>query len=167
MRKALVEIVDREGVRTLTVLAEEPIYEWHNVLVSSSRVSDRGRSYPISDVSSVRVMRPRSRSMLAMICAAVSTALALSAFIFESGQWAVYAIASLVVALVFRPPTTRYVQVDVGPERLTISCSDPVVAAEIADAISVARRAAHSAKRGPAFLGEETLVRAASTSGAA
>jgi hypothetical protein len=161
MRKALVEMVGAAGVRELAIVAEEPIYEWHEVLVTTSRVTHCGRSYAIGDVSNVAVVRPRHRSLFALICAALSAAIAAAALVFQTGQWILTAIALAIVALVFRPATTRQVSVNAGAERLTICCSDPAVAAEIADAIAVARRCAQSARPGPASASDGALAQAA------
>jgi hypothetical protein len=161
MRKALVEMVGAAGVRELAIVAEEPIYEWHDVVVTTSRVTHCGRSYAIGDVSNVAVVRPRYRSMLALISAALSAALAAAALVFQTGQWILVAIAFAVVALVFRPATTRQVSINAGAERLTICCSNPAVAAEIADAIAVARRCAQSARRDPTSASDGSLAQAA------
>jgi hypothetical protein len=170
MRKALVEITEASGARNLAIIAEEPIYEWHEVIVTTSRLTHRGRSYSISNVSAVQVMQPRSGYMLALVCAALFVGVAISALALQSSQLTVLAIALLSVALVFRPATTRHLYIEVGAERLAVSSNDPRVIAEIADAITVAQRAAHSAKRGPASTGDRALARgaaAAAGSGAA
>ena len=167
MRRALVELANGASAGTIAIVAEEPIYEWQGVLVSTSRIAVDGRSYPINDVSNVRVIEPRFQSTLAAICAGLSVVLAMTALVLFGAQFAVIAIAFLVFALGFRSAKTPRLSVDVAGERVTICASDPTLIAEIADAVHVAKRSVQSAKREPAFAGDRPLARAASVSGAA
>ena len=166
MRRALVELDGPGGARTIAVIAEEPIYEWRGVLVSTSRFAFDGRSYPISDVRSVLVLEPRSRSMIAFASAGLAAVLAISALVFGSMQYAVAAAALVVIALV-SPAKVRHLAIEFATERLMIRDSNPAVIAEIADAISVAKRSVHTAKREPVFAGDRAPARAARVSGAA
>lgn len=159
MRKALIEVIEPDGACNITIVAEEPIYEWHDMIVTTSRITHHGRSYSISNVSGVRVMPPKSGYML--LCAALPVGVAIPALALASGQLAVLAIALLSAALVFRPAQTRHLCIEVGAEQLVVSSNDPRVIAEIADAITVARRAAHSAKLGPASANDRARARLA------
>jgi hypothetical protein len=160
-------MADGQGVRRIAVVMEEPLYEWQDVLVSTSRVSQNGRSYCIGDVSNVRVFAPASPSILTVMCAGISVVLATWALVVFSVQSAVLAFAVFTLALMLRLRAARVVSAEIGTERVTVCTSDPATAAEIADAISVAKRLVHNVKREPAFVGDRPLARAARVSGAA
>src|SRR5205814_6341577 len=78
VRRVLVDVVEDEGARRVAIIAEEPIYEWEGVLVSTSRLAVRGRSYSIGGIGDVRVIEPRFRSVLTALCAGLSGVLAIS-----------------------------------------------------------------------------------------
>jgi Family of unknown function (DUF6232) len=166
MRSVLVDVAQDEAARRVAIIAEEPIYEWEGVLVSTSRLAVRGRSYPIGGIGDVRVIEPKFRSVLTALCAGLSGVLAISALVLPSVQAAVIAIAFLVSALGFRTAATRHLNIDVGGERVTICASDPALIAEIVDAISVAKRSVHIVQRAPAVERDGALARVA-RSGAA
>jgi hypothetical protein len=167
MRRALVEMADGQGIRRITVVTEEPLYEWQDVLVSTSRFSQNGRSYCIADVNNVRVFAPAYPSIFRVMCAGISVVLATWALVVFSVESAVLAVAVFILALMFPSRAARMVTAEIGAERLTVCVSDAATAAEIVDAISVAKRLVHNVKREPAIVGDRPLARAARVSGAA
>ena len=166
MRRALVEMAGCEGIR-IAIVIEEPIYECHDVLVSTSRISLNGRSYPMADVTNVSIASPKAQWRLAAGCATISVVLAFSALLLINLGCAMAALAFAVAAALLRPAIARELRIEVGGKRLTMCNSNPKVIAEIADAISVAKRSVHTAKCGPVLQTNRAMARAARASGAA
>ena len=166
MRRALVEMAGSEGTR-IAIVIEEPICECQDVLVSTSRISLNGRSYPMADVTNMSVNSPRAQWKLAAGCAAISVSLVYSALLLVSMGCATAAFAFALAAMLFRPAKAHELRIEVRDKWLTICNSDPQVIAEIADAIGVAKRSVHTAKRGPDLETSGTMARAARASGAA
>ena len=166
MRRALVEMAVSEGV-AIAIVMEEPICECHDVLVSTSRISLNGRSYPIGDVTDLSIASSRPQSKLAAACAVISVVLVYSALLLISLGCATAAFAFALAATLLRPAKAHELHIAVRGKRLTICNSDLQVIAEIADAISVAKRSVHTAKRGPDLETSGTMARAARASGAA
>ena len=166
MRTALVEMTRHEGAR-IAIVTEEPICECQDVLVSTSRFSLYGRSYPLADVKNVRIGSPMPQWRLAAACAGISAVLAVSSLLLINIGYATVAFAFAVLALVLRPAKARQLHIEVGAEQLTIWSSNPRVIAEIADAINVAKSSVHAAEREPAVEPSRATARAARASGAA
>ena len=118
MRTALVEMTRHEGAR-IAIVTEEPICECQDVLVSTSRFSLYGRSYPLADVKNVRIGSPMPQWRLAVACAGISTVLAVSSLLLINIGYATVAFAFAVLALVLRPAKARQLHIEVGAEQLT------------------------------------------------